>query len=94
MLKEGTMHSSEEFLSKKLIDAKDDIVVGGIYAHYKDVTKTYEVCLLSIAESDEALQVVYKARYGKQLTFVRPLASWVEDVEVDGQRVKRFRHIE
>ncbi len=77
-----------------LIDAKDDITVGGIYAHYKDASKTYEVRMLSIAESDEALQVVYTARYGKRLTFVRPFKSWMEDVEVEGQNVKRFRRIE
>lgn len=88
------MHSPEESLIQKLIDAKDDITIGAVYAHYKDPSKTYEVQLLSIAESDETLQVVYRALYGKRLSFVRPLASWNEDVEYDGQSVKRFRRIE
>lgn len=77
-----------------LANAQGDLVIGGIYAHYKDATKTYEVQLLSIAEADETLQVVYRALYGRRLSFVRPLDSWNQDVEVDGQSVKRFRRIE
>ncbi|MBC7764158.1 DUF1653 domain-containing protein [Microbacteriaceae bacterium] len=88
------MHSSQESLIQKIIDAKADITIGGVYAHYKNPSKTYEVQLLSFAEADETLQVVYRALYGKRLSFVRPLVSWSENVEYDGQSVKRFRRIE
>jgi hypothetical protein len=88
------MHSSEEALNQKLIDAEGDIIVGGVYAHYKDATKTYEVLLLSIAESDETPQVVYKALYGKGLTFVRSLSSWNDNIEINGRQVKRFTLVE
>lgn len=60
----------------------------GIYRHYKG--QEYEV--LGVAhhsESEEAL-VVYRALYGEYGLWVRPLAMFVETVEVQGEPVPRF----
>ena len=66
----------------------------GKYRHYKG--KLYEV--LGIAQHSETLEklVVYKALYqpeGENL-WVRPLAMFLEDVEIEGKKVKRFEFIE
>lgn len=64
----------------------------GIYEHYKG--NRYE--LIAIANHSETLEkmVVYKALYGDEEYWVRPLSMWEELVEVNGEQVSRFRYIE
>ena len=45
---------------------------------------------LAITEADNSICIIYQAQYGERLTFVRPLASWLETVEWQGQRKQRF----
>ena len=66
----------------------------GLYKHYKG--NTYEV--IGIATHSETLEemVVYKATYqkeGKNL-WVRPKSMFMELVEIEDQKVKRFVKIE
>ena len=66
----------------------------GLYKHYKG--NIYEV--IGIATHSETLEemVVYKATYqkeGKNL-WVRPKSMFLELVESDDQKVKRFAKIE
>lgn len=64
----------------------------GIYQHYKG--NKYE--LLYIARHSETLEdmVVYKALYGDGDIWVRPASMWDETVEVNGEKVLRFKFIE
>ena len=63
----------------------------GIYQHYKG--KQYQV--LGVALHSETFEelVVYQALYGKQLIWVRPLEMFLEDVQVNGRKQKRFTFI-
>lgn len=63
----------------------------GEYEHYKG--KRYNV--LGIAKHSETLEelVVYQALYGENGLWVRPLKMFLENVEVDGEKVPRFRFI-
>lgn len=64
---------------------------GAKYQHFKG--KEYEiVCLARHSETEEPM-VVYKALYGARQTWVRPLRMFLEQVEVDGKMVDRFREI-
>ena len=60
----------------------------GIYRHYKG--GIYEV--IGLAKHSETLEdmVVYKALYGEQGTWVRPLSMWNDPIELDGKIVNRF----
>ena len=60
----------------------------GIYRHYKG--NTYEV--IGVASHSETLEpmVVYRALYGEHGLWVRPAYMWGEEVEVNGEKVKRF----
>ena len=63
----------------------------GKYRHYKGME--YE--LLEVAthtETGEQL-AIYRALYGEYGLWARPLAMFVETVEVDGERQPRFRYI-
>lgn len=64
----------------------------GRYRHYKG--GEYEVLdLVRHSETEEQL-VLYRPLYGDQSLWVRPLAMFLESVEVDGQRVPRFALLE
>lgn len=66
----------------------------GKYKHYKG--KEYQV--LGVARHSETLEelVVYKALYQKEgeNLWVRPVKMFLEEVVVDGVKVKRFLWIE
>ena len=60
----------------------------GLYRHYKG--NHYEVLgTATHSESGERL-VVYRPCYGERGLWVRPLAMFVEEVEVNGHREPRF----
>lgn len=63
----------------------------GKYKHYKG--NEYEV--LGVAKHSETMEelVVYKALYGEEDLWVRPLEMFTEEVEVDGKMVPRFEYI-
>jgi len=63
----------------------------GLYEHYKE--NKYQV--LGVAIHSETLEelVVYRALYGEELIWVRPLKTFLETVEVDGETKPRFRYL-
>lgn len=60
----------------------------GRYRHYKG----NEYRVLTVARHSETREemVVYQALYGERGYWVRPLAMFKENVELDGQTVPRF----
>lgn len=66
----------------------------GIYEHSKS-GKLYRV--IGIAKSSETLEefAVYEALYENKTSklWVRPLAMFCEEVELDGKKVSRFRFL-
>ena len=69
----------------------------GKYTHYKG--KEYEV--IGLARHSETLEelVVYRALYnseefGNNCLWVRPKSMFLEEVEIEGKKVKRFKFIQ
>lgn len=79
-------------LSNRLKEAAKNVVVGARYKHYKQ--HTYRVLSLGLREEDVEPVVVYQAEYGERIVFTRLVSSWIEEVEVDSKKVKRFEKIE
>ena len=64
----------------------------GKYKHYKG--KEHEV--IGLAKHSETLEelVVYRVLYGEGQMWVRPLAMFTEEVEVNGTKIPRFKFVE
>lgn len=88
----GMKRMSNSELDKLLRTAKNQVVVGGIYKHYKG--KTYKVLAVALSEADLEPVVVYQAQYGNQLTFTRPVTAWLETVSWNSEEILRFRLVE
>lgn len=65
----------------------------GIYEHYKG--NRYKV--LGVAKHSETHEdlVMYEALYENELSklWVRPLTMFLEDVEIEGKKVQRFKFL-
>ena len=64
----------------------------GIYKHYKG--NLYEVFDVAKHSETEEEHVVYRTLYGDYGLWVRPLAMFIETVELDGQQIARFEYVE
>jgi hypothetical protein len=71
-----------------LSDRARELVIGGVYLHYKGLC--YQV--LAVARHSETLEemVVYRALYGDFGIWVRPLEMFLEEVVIEGGVKKRF----
>lgn len=83
---------SQSQLSARLAKAAKQVTVGARYLHYKQLS--YKVLALALREKDNEPCVIYQAEYGDNITWIRPVSSWIEEVEVDGKKVKRFTKAE
>lgn len=63
----------------------------GRYRHYKG--KDYLVLGVARHSETEEELVVYRQDYGDQGLWVRPLAMFLETVEIDGKQVPRFEFL-
>jgi hypothetical protein len=63
----------------------------GKYRHFKG--SEYEV--VGVAKNSETMEelVVYRALYGNYDLWVRPLKMFLEEVEVEGKKVPRFKYL-
>ena len=63
----------------------------GRYEHFKG--KQYRV--LGVGRHSESLEelVIYQALYGEHDFWIRPLNMFLEEAEVDGKKVPRFKYI-
>lgn len=70
----------------------ENIRINGIYQHYKG----NRYLLVGIANHSETLEklVIYKALYGEGELWARPLDIFLENVEIDGVKIPRFKLLE
>jgi hypothetical protein len=68
------------------------IMQAGLYRHYKG--KFYTVIGVARHSETEEELVVYRTEYGDRGLWVRPRGMFEGEVEVGGERVKRFAKVE
>lgn len=81
---------SKKALEKKIDDAFKLVQSGGIYAHYKNPDEHYAILGVSLDVNTLEPVVMYGELSGVEVVWTRPLAQWLEKVEVDGKLVDRF----
>jgi len=86
-------HDSEIVLDKKLQTAAKQVPTGEIYAHYKHPELLYEILGHCMLEATDRPAVIYRAQYGKKITWARELGVFLETVEYEGKTVPRFTRI-
>jgi hypothetical protein len=86
-------HISKTKLAEMTTEAAKKVKTGGLYAHYKNADKLYKVLGFVIIEATDEVGVLYQAQHGEKITFVRPISSWLEEAEADGQFVPRFSQV-
>ena len=67
-------------------------VKAGRYRHYKGAE--YEVFFVARHSETEEELVVYRTLYGDFSHWVRPLAMFIEMVNLDGREVPRFEYLD
>lgn len=64
----------------------------GKYRHYNN--KDYEVIGTALHSETLEEMVLYKALYDDGQLWVRPLSMFLEEVEINGQMMPRFKYLE
>ena len=64
----------------------------GTYRHYKG--NRYEVLGVARHSETEEEMVVYRCLYGDHSLWVRPLAMFMESVQIDDRTVPRFERLD
>lgn len=84
-------HALYSELEQKLQEAASQVEVGALYFHYKDTEKKnpYVVQSLGLLEATEEVCVIYK-HPDKEVTWVRALSDWLQNVEWEGKTLPRF----
>lgn len=84
-----------EILDQALVDASEKVEVGAYYYHYKSPGKRYQVIDLAVLEANEEVAVLYRITDGARpgTLWIRPLASFLEEVDVEGTMVPRFQKV-
>jgi hypothetical protein len=67
------------------------MIAPGLYRHYKG--NRYEVFDVVTHSGTEEKLVLYRALYGEQKLWVRPLSMFTESVDIDGRIVPRFAYL-
>jgi len=84
-------HKTQDELQSELEKVKRRVGIGDLYYHYKHPEKYYVVEFVGFLESNEEVCVGYRSLYGKGILWVRMLADFTAEVEVNGEKVKRFQ---
>ena len=80
-----------EELERQIKDAKESIIPGSKWRHYKG--GEYTIKDIVVMEENQSLAVVYTSIAHPTVSFVRPLTVWDEQVEWEGQIVSRFASV-
>lgn len=79
-------------VKEKLEEAQSKVKAGEKYVHYRSPEKPYVVLSVALLEATEEPCVVYQST-NDGLIWVRPLHSFLEQVDVSGKRQARFQKI-
>jgi hypothetical protein len=88
----NSTHLSPEELHQLLTEARAAFDLSREYVHYKDPASRYRVKGFAIIEASDSVGVLYESQLLalRGITFMRPIESFLEVVNVAGRKVSRF----
>jgi len=78
-----------EELERLVADARQTVVPGSCWRHYKG--SEYTITGIGILEATNEVAVIYTPLEHPAVSFVRSLTVWQEAVDYDGETIPRFR---
>lgn len=82
------------YLEKQLAHAYQQVPRESVWTHYKTPSSRYRVTQLCINEKDEEIVVIYfPVGEPVSVSFVRPLTSFLQMIEVHGEIFQRFSRV-
>lgn len=64
----------------------------GIYQHYKG--KNYQLLAVATHSESQEKLAVYQALYGELQVWARPLSMFLENIEIEGRLIPRFKLVD
>lgn len=86
-------HIPDEELHRLLEDARQQVMIGGHYAHYRHPDQYYTILHVALLEDSQEPCIVYQAGFASQTIWVRPLADFLATVITNGKPTPRFSRI-
>jgi 8-oxo-dGTP pyrophosphatase MutT (NUDIX family) len=99
-------HLTSDELNYRISDHEKIVTPGDVYYHYKNPTHFYEIMSLCLIEASDEVGVLYKPLYDNvgerhafslpdnKILWLRPINNFLEEVEFEGEKVKRFTKLE
>lgn len=87
-------HLNKKDLISLLETANTQVKVGALYAHYRNLD-LYRVISLGFIEATQEVAVIYQEESTslKPIQWIRPISSWIEQVDISGTTTPRFKEI-
>jgi len=90
-------HLSEDELIKLIDHAACLVEVGATYSHYRNPESHYIVTGFTVIDATQSIGVAYRKKTGskvlQEVTWIRPLKSWIEQISVNKDVIPRFQKI-
>ncbi|MEP7103412.1 MAG: DUF1653 domain-containing protein [Candidatus Dojkabacteria bacterium] len=88
-------HLGPDEIGNRLKDAEKLVDKTSKYFHYKTPDKYYSIEGFCIIEATEEVGVLYRGLYKdfENIVWLRPLSVFLEEVDVDSKKVKRFQKV-
>ena len=90
-------HLSEVELVDLLNHAASLVEIGAAYSHYRNPQNQYIVTGLTVIDATQSIGVAYRKKTGskalQEVTWIRPLESWIEQISVNKEVIPRFQKI-
>ncbi|MBI4835788.1 MAG: DUF1653 domain-containing protein [Candidatus Abawacabacteria bacterium] len=77
-------------LEQELLQISQTLKAEDQYTHYKHPDRKYKIISIAFLESNEEPCVVYQALYSPYVTWIRPVSNFLEEVIIEGKKIKRF----
>ena len=87
-------HLTQKELVSIISNAKKRVSAGSKYYHYKHPEQHYEILAVGLLEAKEKPCIVYKALYGEGIVWVRDIDNFLEKIETQNGKVRRFSLVE